>query len=688
MWNIQLLNPAGELLLDIQGFEERVVPREALLGKPEWMDWLYQVDWRQAEPQSIKALPAKQSWLIFADQNGVGEQLAVSLSLQGAQVSLVFADQAPPGLADQNYAIHADVAEDYAFLLEKLPDEFGVIYLWPLDVPAQPVADVSMSDVVEQVCGRLLLLTQALLACNHARLGFFVATRDTQVVLPGDTAGGLPQSTLWGMGKVIGLEHPELRCTLLDVSAASQEERARALFSEISLAQSDAAENTMQIAYRQGLRFIAELAHYPQVKAVDKESAPALPVMADASYLITGGLGGLGLEMARLLVLQGARQILLLARREPQAEALQRIAELEQLGATITVLEADVADAQQLARQISAINTAFPLRGVIHAAGVLDDGVIQQQNRARFAKVLQPKVQGAWNLHALTTGLSLDFFVLFSSLSSVLGGAGQVNYAAANAFLDALAHYRRAQNLPAISINWGAWSQVGMAAQMSAAELRHLRDNGESLLTPEQGCEVFVELVQQNPVQVGVFPIEWSRYLHGERSRLVFYQRLAAEYALSPEIAEPAASGWLKSLTATPKEKQYSLLVDQLRNIIAKALRLAAPNSIELRQGLRDLGLDSILSIEVRGRLEKTLECSLPATLLFDYPTVETLALYLSKSVLDLTPEITEPPLIEPQPLLLDADLVDLFSDLEQISDSDIQQQLVSKKRKTGESLT
>jgi acyl carrier protein len=227
-----------------------------------------------------------------------------------------------------------------------------------------------------------------------------------------------------------------------------------------------------------------------------------------------------------------------------------------------------------------------------------------------------------------------------------------------------------------------------MAAQMSAAELRHLRDNGESLIAPEQGCEIFADLVRQNPVQIGVFPIEWSRYLHGELSHLAFYQRLAAESTLPVDIAEPAASGWLKILAATPKEKQYPLLIEQLRSIIAKALRLAAPSSIELRQGLRDLGLDSILSIEVRGRLEKTLECSLPATLLFDYPTVETLALYLSKSVLDLTPEIMEPPTIETQPLLLDADLVDLFSDLEQISDSDIQHQLVSKKRKTGESLT
>lgn len=688
VWNIQLLNPAGELLLNIQGFEERAVPREALLGKPVWMDWLYQVAWRQAAQQTSKALPAKQSWLIFADQNGVGEQLAVNLSHQGVEVSLVFAEQAPLAVSEQHSVIHADVAADYQFLLETLPGEFGVIYLWTLDTPVPTVAAASMSEAAEQVCSRLLFLTQALISCNRARLGFLVATSESQAILPGDTADGLAQAAVWGMGKVIALEHPELNCRLVDLAEDSIAAKAGALLAELNFAQNTTAENANQTAYRGGQRFIAELAHYAQAKAADQETAPALPVIADASYLITGGLGGLGLEMAKLLVLQGARQLLLLARRKPQIEALQQIAELEQLGATVTVLQADVADAEQLARQLAAINPAYPLKGVIHAAGVLDDGVIHQQSPSRFAKVLAPKVQGAWNLHALTKELSLDFFVLFSSLSSVLGGAGQVNYTAANAFLDALAHYRRAQNLPAISINWGAWSQVGMAAQMSPAELRHLRDNGESLLTPTQGCEIFAEVVQQNPVQIGVFPIEWPRYLHGEHSRLAFYQRLAAESALPVDIAEPAAVGWLKILAATPKENQYPLLIDQLRNIIAKALRIVTPNSIELRQGLRDLGLDSILSIEVRGRLEKTLECSLPATLLFDYPTVETLALYLSKSVLDLTPEITENPTLEPQALLLDADLVDLFSDLEHISDSDIQQQLVSKKRKTGESLT
>ena len=687
VWNIQLLNPTGELLLDIQGFEERAVPMDALLGKPAWLDWLYQVDWRQAELPQSPAQATKQSWLIFADQRGVGVSLAAKLTRQGAELNLVFVDTAPSGLKHRNHVIKADAAQDYQQLLETLPGDFGVIYLWPLDAPEQWNADLGMAEAAEQACHRLLLLTQALIAGNGAKLGLFIATRNGQAVLPGDTAGGLPQSALWGMGKVISLEHPELACRLLDVSGNSSEDMASALFSELSL-QSSPAENANQIAYRFGQRYSAELARYPHAKIPDAAQTPTMPVLANASYLITGGVGGLGLEMARWLVEQGARHLLLLSRHGPQAEALPHLASLRQTGAEITVVPADIADAGQLAQLLAAIDPDYPLKGVIHAAGVLDDGVIQRQSRARFAKVLRPKVQGAWNLHEQTRDLPLDFFVLFSSLSSVLGGAGQVNYAAANAFLDSLAHYRRAQDLPAMTINWGAWSEVGMAANMSAAELRHFSNHGETLIAPAQGIEIFADLMQQNPIQIGVFPILWTRYLQGGSSTSAFLQRFAVESALAADSIEPVESGWRKTLASAPQDKQYALLIENLRGIIAKSLRLAAPQSIELRQGLRDLGLDSILSIEVRSRLEKTLECPLPATLLFDYPTVETLAEYLSKTVLGCTPAITETPTTDQHNVLLDDDLADLFSDLDQISDSDIQQQLVSKKRKTGETLT
>ena len=198
----------------------------------------------------------------------------------------------------------------------------------------------------------------------------------------------------------------------------------------------------------------------------DRSAAPR----ADATYLITGGHGGLGLAVARWLVEKGARHLVLLSRSGASSAGEEVAADLAAKGATVTTIQADVSNESDLARALSEIrNTMPPLRGVIHAAGVLDDHLLLNLDAESFRRVLAPKVLGAWNLHTLTADLPLDFFVVFSSVASVLGSPGQANYAAANAFLDGLAHDRRSQGLPCLSINWGPWAEVGMAARASSA---------------------------------------------------------------------------------------------------------------------------------------------------------------------------------------------------------------------------
>ena len=183
---------------------------------------------------------------------------------------------------------------------------------------------------------------------------------------------------------------------------------------------------------------------------------------ADGSYLITGGMGGLGLRVAHWLVEKGARHLILMGRQGATAAIALQIQELEQAGAIVTPLCADVSDESQMRTVLGDLAIAAPpLLGIIHAAGVLEDGVLQQQTWERFRRVMAPKVQGAWNLHVFTQNQSLDFFVLFSSSASILGAAGQANYGAANAFLDALATYRRSQGLPGLSINWGHFGGSG-----------------------------------------------------------------------------------------------------------------------------------------------------------------------------------------------------------------------------------
>ncbi len=680
IWDIQLLNADGELLVELLGFEERQVPSEALLGTPIWNDWLYEVKWYAQEKTGalLTDFPKSKSWLIFADESGVGMQLAAQLAKQGGVSTLVFTGSVYAKIDARTYRINANSVMDYQQILENVPDDIGVVYLWNLDTPA----DAAINSTTEQLCVQMLSLTQALTASTFTKSGVWVVTQNGQAVATGDTLTGLPQASLWGMGKVIAMEHPELRYVMVDLPPDSADVMASRLMSELKFSQQVSQSQENQVAYRSNQRYVARLARHQLEQRENTEDALAtLPVFNDATYLITGGTGGLGLEVARWLGEQGARHLVLMARRPPQAEVSQQIETLEQAGVSITLVQADIADFAQLTQVIAGLSPEYPLKGIIHTAGVLDDGVIQRQSRERFAKVMAPKIQGAWNLHVLTQGMSLDFFVLFSSVASILGGAGQANYAAANAFLDALAHYRRSRALPALSINWGAWSGVGMAARMDEAERQRLATRGETFITPAQGMEIFAGLLGQDAPQVGVFPIQWASYLASGGTPDSFFQNVAAELAPKPGHHEDSQTGWRQTLETAPKDKQYSLLVDHLRLIIARVLGLPSPDRIELRQGLRDLGLDSIMSIEVRGRLAAELECSLPATLLFDYPTVETLAHYLGTTVLDLSAESVEMSETDKQGMLLDDDLAALLAGLDHISDTEIQQQLASTKR-------
>ncbi|WP_226594929.1 SDR family oxidoreductase, partial [Microseira wollei] len=250
----------------------------------------------------------------------------------------------------------------------------------------------------------------------------------------------------------------------------------------------------------------------PQIST--KTNEEQLSIQPDGSYWITGGLGALGLEVAEWLVEKGARQLVLTGRSQVSVAAKQRISSFEQSGARVLVVKADVSQPNQVVEVLEKIQKELPpLRGIIHAAGVLDDGVLQQQSIERFGRVMAPKVAGAWNLHNLTANLPLDFFVGFSSVAALFGSAGQGNYAAANAFMDGLAHYRQAMGLPGLSINWGPWANVGMAASLESRSRDRIQTMGMAAIPVERGLVALEQLLNQSASQVGVMPINWSQLI-------------------------------------------------------------------------------------------------------------------------------------------------------------------------------
>ena len=366
----------------------------------------------------------------------------------------------------------------------------------------------------------------------------------------------------------------------------------------------------------------------PQVSIEPKSIQP------EASYLITGGLGALGLEVAQWLVKEGAKHLVLSGRRPPSETAQETIGNLETAGASVSVLLGDISCQEDVAKTLEAISTSLPpLKGVIHAAGVLDDGVLRQVSWQQFTKVMAPKVQGTWNLHQLTKDLPLDFFVCFSSVASIFGGLGQGNYAAANSFMDTLAKYRRGLGLPGLSINWGAWGSAGMAARLDSVNQKRLESSGMITMELERGMQALGSLLSDSSGQVIVAPINWSKFVKQLPSgrKIPFLEAL-----VSPEPSLTQNSAFREELESVPVSERQELLTNQIRSSIAQTLGWKDIQKIGMRQPLFDLGLDSLMAIELKNRLESSLETALSSTLLFDYPTVEALVEYLASDVIPL----------------------------------------------------
>jgi NADPH:quinone reductase-like Zn-dependent oxidoreductase/SAM-dependent methyltransferase len=427
----------------------------------------------------------------------------------------------------------------------------------------------------------------------------------------------------------------------------------------------------------QAFRFMAQAKHVGKIVLALGHADESRQIRPDATYLITGGMAGLGLLAADSFVRRGARSLVLMARSEASEECRVRIREWEQTGARVLTARGDVADPDAVRRVLNAIRQSMPpLRGVLHAAGVLDDGVLARQTWERFATVMAPKVDGAWNLHTLTRGEPLDFFVMFSSAASIFGSAGQGNHAAANAFMDALAHHRRLLGLAAQSINWGAWEQVGAAARKNVAA--HAASRGMGSIEPRTGIETLHELIAEDRAQIAAIPIDWAGFLDQFAGGRI--PPLLTDVAVaSPTVGETTAPTVTEADLASdlehalPRERS-EILRSHLRRRALKVLGLPAAKSLDVRQPLNELGLDSLMAVELRNALGVMVGRTLPATLLFDHPTIEALEAYLSHEVLHLEvslPETGDAPLKDDRSATIEQ--------LEQLSDSEVETLLRNK---------
>ena len=391
------------------------------------------------------------------------------------------------------------------------------------------------------------------------------------------------------------------------------------------------------------LRFMAQARHTGKlVLRAPDTGTPAPLVRSDATYLITGGLGALGVRTARWLVDAGARHLVLLGRHAPGAEAAAVIQECEQRGARVTVRTADVGELGPMQELFAEMRrTMPPLRGVIHAAGALADGVLLQQDWTRWQSALRGKAHGARVLHELTLNSGLDFFVLYSAAGLLLGAAGQGPYAAANAELDAIAHARRARGLPALSVAWGMWAEGGMAAAASAKGADIWSARGLGWIAPAEGFARLERLLCSNLAHAAVLPIDWARFgahLAPGPDRDYFSAVVPTEATAARGAKAAAATSGdtrIAQWRAAPAAQRRSLVLAHIAEQALSVLGLSPATELDPRAPLKDAGLDSLMAVELRNALTRSVGQSLPATLLFDYPSLEALTTHLM-SVLQL----------------------------------------------------
>lgn len=612
------------------------------------------IAWR-GSPHADEAAPNRRRWLIFADSGGFGRELAVALEHTGAACVLVHAGHEFAGSAG-DYVVRPDPSE-IATVLERecrsaTPVD-AVLYAWSLGV--KPTAN-GMDGSPDQ---RALLASQHLLSVVRTVAGFefkappkfVLLTRGAEQVLSDDEID-LGQAPLSAIYKVLAVEHPELEPLQIDIDP----KRPPAVGKVLSRLQT-MRFGKEQVAERAGASYLARL-----MPDDIGEKVKPVRLRPDAAYWITGGTGALGLLLARRLAALGARHIVLTSRgRALRRAAEQAIDELRRDGVNVVLRPGDVAAPAEAREILNEMGSSLPaLAGVFHAAGVVQDGVLLRQSSASFATVLAPKVAGSWNLHELTRDRALDHFVMFSSSAGLLGSPSQANYAAANAFLDALAHYRRRLNLPAVSIAWGPWADAGMAASSDAQRNAYRRQLLKPLPTGEA-------LDQLEKILGGSGPCTAVLAINRDAARQSIgslFPSAGPQAAMLGELfrAEPVAEdpgpgpmrSWTKpgsradGFRAMAARERGPALAAYIRNQLREMLELGIDAPLDAKVPLVDVGLESLAAMSLRNRFSHDLGLKLPVSLLYSHPTVEALSEYFAGQL--FPPDQREVEIVPPLP--------------------------------------
>lgn len=575
---------------------------------------LYQIAWQSTQKKqlSLQEIALNQLTVIFAAETPATEALLKQWQMYGLPYVAISNElEYIAGSLNSSWGINFNQKEDYVRLwqdINNLGYPLGrVIYYYPENIKPEKTLE---QDRIYTNLKSILYGIQTLPKLNTR--GLWIITNQAispqpvaEMINYGNPVGGI----YWGLSRVIALEYPELWGGIIDVDKLDIEAITAEIFHP---------DKEIYLAFHQGKKYLARLREYQ----LDKPQ-PA-PISA-GSYLITGGLGVVGLQVAQWLAKLGAKTLILVGRSAPTPEATRQIESIEKQGVKVLTRRADVAVKSELEPIFAEISTLHPLKGIIHAAGILDDGLLANLSWSQFEKVLSPKIKGAWNLHQLSQDFDLDFFILFSSAASLLGSPGQGNYAAANGFLDALSSYRANLNLPSLTINLGLLN-LGMGTGVS------LKNRGINPISLDLALEQLPFLLSSSLPQIGVLSLDkeiLSQQLNFLEANNYFAEIISLKNSENISKKEETDSIF-PQLSHLDLAAQETFIINYLQKTIAHLLEVEI-QEISPQQSLLDLGLDSLMVMEAINRVKKDLQLMIYPREIYQNPVIQDLGLYLIK---------------------------------------------------------
>ena len=477
---------------------------------------------------------------------------------------------------------------------------------------------------------RLLVLTQALgdMGCNAPQ---WCVTRGAVSIGATDPLASPARGSVWGLGRVVGLEEPRRWGGLVDLPAEPDERTFERLCGVLA-----GLDGEDEVAVRAEGAFARRL-----TRALGAGRRAAVAYRPRGTVLVTGGTGALGANVARWLAENGAEHLLLSSRRGADAPGAEQLTgELERLGARVSVVACDVADRQQLQSTLGLVPAEYPLSAVFHVAGVVDDDAIGELSVEHLEEMLAGKADGAWHLHELTAGLGLEAFVLFSSIAGTLGSGGQGAYSAANAFLDALAEFRHGRGLVATSVAWGAWAGEGMAARGD----EFLGRRGIRAMAPELAVAALGSALDTGERCVMVADLDWERYAptySSARARPLIGELPEVQRALQESGAGAGGGLLAERLASVSAGERERVVLELVRSHVASVLGHTSAQEVPVRQAFKELGFDSLTAVQLSRELQAATGLRLPSTVVFDYPSAAELAAHMLREALGVRTAVT-----------------------------------------------